>query len=82
MIMSANSDQEVDGVIQALKKYLFSNSMVQYIVLFMCRYGANKAKLTDYHFGSPIMRLLYIQNKTDLALQLYMDEVREIDGYL
>lgn len=24
------------------------------------------------------MRLLYLQNKTDLALQLYMDDVREI----
>jgi hypothetical protein len=40
------------------------------------RYGANKVKFTDYHFGSPVMRLLYIQNKTDLALKLYMDEVK------
>ncbi|CAF0894658.1 unnamed protein product [Rotaria sordida] len=57
MIMSANNDQEIDTVIQALKKY-----------------STNKVKFSDYHFGSPIMRLLYIQNKTDLALQLYMDE--------
>jgi hypothetical protein len=57
MIMSANNDQEIDTVIQALKKY-----------------GTSKDKFTDYHFGSPIMRLLYTQNKTDLALQLYMDD--------
>ncbi|CAF3487500.1 unnamed protein product [Adineta steineri] len=57
MIMSANTDPEIDSVIQALKKY-----------------SANTTKLTDYHFGSPVMRLLYTQNKTDLALQLYMDE--------
>ncbi|UJR25717.1 hypothetical protein I4U23_007068 [Adineta vaga] len=57
MIMSANNDQEISGVIQALKKY-----------------STSKMKFTDYHFGSPIMRLLYTQNKTDLALQLYMDE--------
>jgi len=57
MIMSANTDQEITTVIQALKKY-----------------STNKVKFTDYHFGSPVMRLLYVQNKTDLALQLYMDE--------
>jgi len=57
--MSANNDQEIDAVIQALKKY-----------------STNKVKFTDYHFGSPVMRLLYIQNKTDLALKLYMDEVK------
>lgn len=43
-------------------------------VLF--RYSTNKVKFTDYHFGSPVMRLLYLQNKIDLALQLYMDEVK------
>ncbi|CAF4754376.1 unnamed protein product [Rotaria sp. Silwood1] len=57
MIMSADSDEEVNAVIQALKKY-----------------NTNKLKLTDYHFGSPIMRLLYIRNKPDLAMQLFMDE--------
>ncbi|CAF1094054.1 unnamed protein product [Rotaria magnacalcarata] len=57
MIMSANSDEEVDAVIQALRKY-----------------NSNKVKFTDFHFGSPIMRLLYIQNKSDLAMQLFMDE--------
>ncbi|CAF2745192.1 unnamed protein product [Rotaria sp. Silwood2] len=57
MIMSAENDQEIDTVIQALKKY-----------------STNKVKFSDYHFGSPIMRLLYIQNKTNLALDLYMDE--------
>jgi hypothetical protein len=57
MIMSATNDQEIDAVIQALKKY-----------------STNTFKLNDYHFGSPVMRLLYLQNKTDLALQLYMDE--------
>ncbi|CAF0726178.1 unnamed protein product [Rotaria sp. Silwood1] len=57
MIMSADNDQEIDIVIQALKKY-----------------STNKVKFSDYHFGSPIMRLLYIQNKTDLALELYMNE--------
>lgn len=57
MIMTASSDQEIDAVIQALKKY-----------------NSNQVKFTDYHFGSPVMRLLYIQNKTDQALQLFMDE--------
>lgn len=57
MIMSASNDQEIDAVIQALKKY-----------------SASQIKFTDYHFGSPIMRLLYIQNKTDQALQLFMDD--------
>ncbi|CAF4303386.1 unnamed protein product [Rotaria socialis] len=57
MIMSANSDEEVDAVIQALRKY-----------------NSNKVKFTDFHFGSPIMRLLYVQNKPDLAMKLFMDE--------
>lgn len=57
MIISADNDEEINGVIQALKKY-----------------NANKLKLTDYHFGSPIMRLLYIQNRLDLAMELYTDE--------
>ncbi|CAF1149546.1 unnamed protein product [Adineta ricciae] len=57
MIMTANNDDEINGVIQALKKY-----------------STNKTKFSDYHFGSPVMRLLYTQNKTDLALQLYLDE--------
>jgi len=57
MIMSASNDQEIEAVIQALKKY-----------------SANQVKFTDYHFGSPVMRLLYLQNKTDQALQLFMDD--------
>ncbi|CAF2463636.1 unnamed protein product [Rotaria sp. Silwood2] len=57
MIMSADSDEEIDAVIEALKKY-----------------NSNKLKFTDYHFGSPIMRLLYIQNKPELAMKLFMDE--------
>ena len=40
------------------------------------RYNASKLKFTDFHFGSPLMRLLYIHNKTDLAMKLFMDEVR------
>jgi hypothetical protein len=44
--------------------------------MFLYRYSANKVKFTDYHFGSPVMRLLYVQNKTDLALKLYTDEVK------
>ena len=35
-------------------------------------------KFTDFHFGAPIMRLLYLHNKTDLAMELFMDEVRRI----
>ncbi|CAF1278704.1 unnamed protein product [Adineta steineri] len=57
MIMSADTDEEIDGVIQALKKY-----------------NSNKLKFTDYHFGSPVMRLLYIRNKPDLAMKLFMDD--------
>ncbi|CAF3572567.1 unnamed protein product, partial [Rotaria sordida] len=57
MIMSADSDEEIDAVIQALRKY-----------------NSNKLKFTEYHFGSPIMRLLYIRNKPDLAMKLFMDE--------
>jgi hypothetical protein len=79
MIMSANNDQEIDAVIQALKRYLFEKISLKNFgkYLYFCfRYSTNKVKFTDYHFGSPIMRLLYIQNKTDLALQLYMDEVK------
>jgi hypothetical protein len=80
MIMSANSDQEVDTVIQALKKFVFdSNVNVEFFKLdlfcFSFRYSSDKQKVTDYHFGSPVMRLLYIHNKTDLAIQLFMDEV-------
>ena len=36
----------------------------------------NKLKFTDYHFGSPVMRLLHVQNKPDLAMEIFMDEVR------
>ncbi len=80
--MSANNDQEIDGVIQALKKYFFQKSIEIFEKknLFAFRYSTNKVKFTDYHFGSPVMRLLYIQNKTDLALQLYMDEVKKSIG--
>jgi hypothetical protein len=49
-----------------------------YIVFHLFRYSSNKTKFTEYHFGSPVMRLLYIQNKTDLAIQLFMDEVNLI----
>lgn len=35
-------------------------------------------KFTDFHFGAPIMRLLHIHNKTDLAMELFMDEVRRM----
>jgi len=57
MIMSAETDQDINAVITALKKYTL-----------------NKLKFTDYHFGSPIMRMLYIQNKPDLAMKIFMDE--------
>ncbi|CAF0751400.1 unnamed protein product [Didymodactylos carnosus] len=56
MIMSAGTDDEIDAVVQALRKY------------------TSKKQLFSDHFGPHIMRLLYIYNKTDYALQLYMDE--------
>lgn len=75
MIMSANSDQEIDTVIQALKKFVTESISNIGILLVWFRYSGGKQKFTDYHFGSPVMRLLYIHNKTDLAMQLFMDEV-------
>lgn len=42
------------------------------------RYNTNKLRFTNFHFGSPIMRLLYLHNKSDLAMQLYMDEVSDV----
>lgn len=33
-------------------------------------------KFSEFHFGPPMLRLLYIHNKPDLAMELYMDEVR------
>ncbi|CAF1239079.1 unnamed protein product [Adineta ricciae] len=57
MIMAASNDQEIDAVIQALRKY-----------------NTSKLKFTEFHFGSPIMRLLYVHDKPDLAIQLFMDE--------
>lgn len=80
MIMSATNDQEIDTVIQGLRKFVKSKKcLFDYLKkINFFRYNANKVKFSDYHFGSPIMRLLYVQNKIDLALELYMDEVKHI----
>ncbi|CAF0926849.1 unnamed protein product, partial [Didymodactylos carnosus] len=57
MVLAASTDDEIDAVIQALRKY-----------------NSSKQSFSDYSFGSPVMRLLYIHNKTDKAIQLYMDK--------
>ena len=76
MIMSANSDQEIDTVIQALKKFVDRSIRPSHFRRrHSSRYSSGKQKITEYHFGSPVMRLLYVHNKTDLAIQLFMDEV-------
>ena len=49
------------------------SSLIAYVLFF--RYNTSKLKFTEFHFGSPIMRLLYVHDKPDLAMQLFMDEV-------
>ncbi|CAF1328220.1 unnamed protein product [Rotaria magnacalcarata] len=51
-----------------------NDTEIETVIQALKKYSNNKVKFSDYHFGSPIMRLLYIQNKTNLALELYMNE--------
>jgi hypothetical protein len=60
LLYTAKSDRELDFLLKAIQKYDTQSGVL----------GDLK-----FHFGSALMQLFYVQNKTDKALELYLSKV-------
>jgi hypothetical protein len=57
---TAKSDRELDILLKAIQKYEIQS---------------REWSMIKTNFGTPLMRIFYVQNKTDKALELFMSNV-------
>jgi hypothetical protein len=60
LLYSAKSDEELDLVVKAIQKYDTQSASLSVL---------------KFNFDAPLMRLFYVLNKADKALELFMSNV-------